>query len=81
MNWRGKPLLTYQVIVNLIAATTTQEGLKVRAGLDAETYPSGIKSSDTAVKELNLKPARFHGDWNYTLVPITRRIQGGLRDG
>lgn len=81
MNWRGKPLLTYQVIVNLIAATTTQEGLKVRAGLDAEAYPSGIKISDTAVKELNLKPARFHGDWNYTLVPITRRTPSKLRDG
>lgn len=74
MNWRSKPLLTYQVIVNLIAATTTQEGLKVQAALDSETYPSGIKVSDAAVKELNLKPARFHGDWNYTLVPITGRI-------
>lgn len=74
MNWRSKPLLTYQVIVNLIAATTTKEGLKVQAALDSEIYPSGIKVSDAAVKELNLKPARFHGNWNYTLVPITGRI-------
>jgi transposase len=69
MNWRGHPLLTYQVIVSLIAATTTQEGLKVQAALDPLTYPSGIKVSDAAVKELNLKPARFHGDWNYSLAP------------
>jgi transposase len=69
MNWRGHPLLTYQVIVSLIAATTTEEGLKVQAALDPLAYPSGIKVSDSAVKELNLKPARFHGDWNYCLAP------------
>ena len=74
LNWRSKPLLTYQVIVKLIAATTTKEGLKVQAALDSDTYPSGIKVSDAVVKGLNLKPARFHGDWNYTLVPILRRI-------
>jgi transposase len=71
MNWRGKPLLTYQVVVSLIAATATGEGLKVRAALDPRTYPSGIKVSNAAVQELNLKPARFHGDWNYSLSPIT----------
>jgi len=71
MNWRGQPLLTYQVIVNLIAATTTREGLKVQAALDPKLYPSGIKVSDAAVKELHLKPARFHGDWNYSLAPST----------
>jgi hypothetical protein len=69
MNWRGKPLLTYQVIVSLIAATTTERGLRVRAELDSETYPSGTKVSNAALKELHLKRARFHGDWNYTLVP------------
>jgi hypothetical protein len=69
MNWRGKPLLTYQVIVSLIAATTTKAGLKVRAALDSETYPSGTKVSDAAVKELRLKREAFHGDWNYTLTP------------
>jgi transposase len=77
MNWRGKPLLSYQVIVNLIAATTTVEGLKVRAALDDKTYPSGMKVSDTTLKELNLKPARFHGDWNYSLVPIRHRARKG----
>ena len=75
MNWRGKPLLTYQVVVNLIAATTTKEGLKVQAALDPEIYPSGIKVSDAVVKGPNLKPASFHGDWNYTLVPISGRIE------
>jgi transposase len=71
MNWRGQPLLTYQVIISLIAATTTREGLKVRAALDPARYPSGIKVSDAAVKELKLKPARFHGNWNYSLAPRT----------
>lgn len=71
MNWRGKPLLNYQVIVSLIAATTTEEGLKVRAALDPATYPAGIKVSDAEVEELNLKPAQFHGEWNYSLAPVT----------
>jgi transposase len=75
MNWRGKPLLTYQVIVSLIAATTTAEGLKVRAALDDKNYPSGMKVSDATLKELNLKPARFHGDWNYSLAPTMHRAR------
>ena len=62
---------TYQVIVSLIAATTTEKGLKVQAALDPATYPAGIKVSDAEVEELNLKPARFHGEWNYSLVPAT----------
>jgi len=74
MNWRGQPLLTYQVIVNLIAATTTRKGLKVQAALDPKLYPPGIKVSDAAVQELHLKPARFHGDWNYSLAPSTASL-------
>jgi hypothetical protein len=70
MNWRGKPLLTYQVIISLIAATTTEAGLKVRAALDPAAYPAGVKVSNAEVEELNLKPARFHGEWNYSLLPI-----------
>jgi transposase len=69
MNWRGKPLLSYQVIVNLIAATTTATGLKVRAALDRKAYPAGIKVSTAELQALNLKPNPFHGDWNYTLLP------------
>ena len=71
MNWRGQPLLSYQVIVNLIAATATETGLKVRAELDPMTYPAGIKVSDAVIKGLKLKPASFHGDWNYSLLPNT----------
>jgi hypothetical protein len=69
MNWRGKPLVSYQVIVNLIAATTTAAGLKVRAALDTNTYPAGLKISAAQMQALNLKADRFHGDWNYTLLP------------
>jgi len=69
MNWRGKPLTTYQVIVNLIAATTTAKGLRVKAKLDPKAYPAGVKISAAEVENVNLRPARFHGDWNYTVVP------------
>ena len=69
MNWRGKPLLSYQVIVSLIAATTTQAGLRVEAALDPRRYPAGVKVPDAAVRRVKLKPARFHGDWNYTVEP------------
>ena len=70
MNWRGKPLTTYQVIVSLIAATSNKAGLRVRAALDAKTYPAGIKVDDVVFDSINLKAERFHGDWNYTLVPV-----------
>lgn len=69
MHWRGKPLLSYQVIVSLIAATTTQAGLRVEAALDRNTYPAGVKVPDAELQQVNLKPARFHGEWNYTVVP------------
>jgi hypothetical protein len=72
MNWRGKPLLSYQVIVNLIAATTTLAGLRVEAALDRHRYPAGVKVPDADVRRVNLKPARFHGDWNYTVAPHHR---------
>ena len=68
-NWRGRPLVSHDVIVNLIANTTTQAGLKIRAELDRGTYPTGIKITDAELAELNLKLAAFHGDWNYTLLP------------
>jgi transposase len=69
MNWRGKPLTTYQVIVSLIAATKTAKGLNVKAKLDSKAYPAGVKVSDAEVDRVNLRPARFHGDWNYTVEP------------
>ena len=69
-NWRGKPLLSHEVIVNLIANTTTGMGLRVQAELDNNVYPTGIKVSDEEMKELNIRPAKFHGkDWNYSIQP------------
>lgn len=68
-NWRGKPLLTHQVIVQLIASTTTRTGLTVQRRLDRGAYAQGIKGSDAERATLNLQPAAFHGDWNYTILP------------
>lgn len=68
-NWRGKPLVSHEVIVNLIAATTTKNGLAVRCQLDTNTYPAGVKVSDKEMAEINVKPDIFHGEWNYTILP------------
>jgi len=68
-NWRGKPLRSYRTIVQLIAATTTDAGLKVRAELDENKYPKGIKVSDTQLAAVKLSRHSFHGDWNYTIAP------------
>ena len=66
MNWRGRPLTSHQVIIDLIGATTTRTGLKVHAELDDSTYPTGIKISDTEMAALPITRHEFHGDWNYT---------------
>jgi len=68
-NWRGKPLVSHEVIINLIAATTTTTGLSVKSKLDPNTYPAGVKVSDQQMAELQLRRDKFHGDWNYSLVP------------
>jgi hypothetical protein len=68
-NWRGKPLLTHQVIIQLIASTTTGKGLTVQCRLDENTYDKGIKVSDAEMAKLNIKPTDFHGEWNYTISP------------
>jgi transposase len=68
-NWRGKPLISHEVIINLIAATTTATGLTVKSKLDTNTYPAGLKVSDQQMAELHLKRDKFHGDWNYSLLP------------
>jgi transposase len=68
-NWRGRPLTTYETIVELIAATTTREGLTVQATLDTRRYPTGVKVTDRDMQDLNLQPCFFHGDWNYTIHP------------
>ena len=69
INWRGKPLRSYRTIVQLIAATTTDTGLKVRAELDENKYPEGVKVSDAQMAAINLSRHAFHGDWNYTIAP------------
>ena len=68
-NWRGRPLVSHEVIIKLIASTTTKTGLKIRAGLDTGVYPTGITVSDEELASLNLKRANFHGEWNYKLLP------------
>ena len=72
-NWRGRPLVSHEVIVALIANTTTQTGLKIRAELDTRNYPTGISVTDAEFAALNLKRANFHGEWNYTLLPNGRK--------
>ena len=68
-NWRGRPLTTYEVIVNLIASTTTKTGLIVRAALDPHQYETGITVSDEELEHLRLTRAKFHGEWNYSIKP------------
>ena len=68
-NWRGKPLVSYQTIVQLIAATTTRTGLNVKSEIDNATYPAGIKVSDSDMAAINMIPHEFHGEWNYTIRP------------
>jgi hypothetical protein len=68
-NWRGQPLLSREIIVQLIGRTTTQAGLKVKASLDRRTYIQGIKITDSELSQVCLHPAAFHGDWNYAIRP------------
>jgi DDE family transposase len=72
-NWRGRPLVSHEVIVNLIAHTTTEAGLRVEAALDPTPYETGKKVSDEALAQVNLYPADFHGnDWNYVIKPRSK---------
>lgn len=66
-NWRGRPLTSYEVVVNLIANTTTEADLEIQAVLDSGEYPIGIKISDKDMRDLNLEKHEFHGEWNYIL--------------
>jgi hypothetical protein len=69
-NWRGKPLVSHQVIIQLIGATTTDTGLTVTCDIDAGCYPRGIKVSDAEMDAINIEHHTFHGDWNYTIKPV-----------
>jgi len=72
-NWRGRPLLSREVVVNLIGQTTTTKGLRIHAALDENDYPAGVKVSDEMLADLALERDDFHGEWNYRLKP--RRLQ------
>ena len=71
-DWRGRPLVSHEVIVELIGATTTRTGLRVRSALDTSDYPSGVRVSDAEMQTLYLERDTFHGEWNYTLLPRLR---------
>jgi transposase len=68
-NWRGRPLVSHEVIINLIANTATTKGLRIKAALDLGTYPTGITVTDEELAQVRLKPASFHGNWNYCVLP------------
>jgi hypothetical protein len=68
-NWRGRPLESLEVIVNLIANTQTSKGLMIQADLNVNSYPKGIKISDEEMARLHITPADFHGEWNYSISP------------
>jgi hypothetical protein len=70
MNWRGRPLISHEVIVNLIGSTTTRSGLAVRAQLDTTAYPKGVKVPDAVFATINIAHDAFHGEWNYRISPI-----------
>jgi transposase len=70
-NWRGQPLTSLQVIVSLIAGTTTRKGLKVHAEIDDRSYPAGIRVPDEEMDLINIRREQFHGEWNYEILPRT----------
>jgi len=72
-NWRGRPLISREVIIALIGSTTTKQGLKIKAVLDERPYEAGIKVSKAELAQVKLEPADFHGEWNYTIRPQNDR--------
>lgn len=78
-NWRGKPLISREVIIQLIAATTTKAGLDVQCCLDENNYPKAIKVSDAEMAAINIARDDFHGEWNYTISPLIPERSGGDR--
>jgi DDE family transposase len=72
-NWRGRPLVSHEVIINLISNTATDQGLTIQAELDRGSYPTGIKVTDEQLAAVNLTPNAFHGEWNYSIQPGKRK--------
>ena len=68
-NWRGRPLDSLGTIVNLISNTTTKSGLRIEAKVDNNEYEKGIKVSDAEMNQLNIRREKFHGEWNYKIMP------------
>ena len=68
-NWRGRPLVSRSVVVNLIGNTRTKAGLRINAELDTNSYPTGVKVTDEELATVRIKKAKFHGEWNYTISP------------
>jgi hypothetical protein len=68
-NWRGRPLVSHEAVVNLIGGTTTSTGLRIKARLNRKKYPTGIKVSKSDLAKVRIKPGKFHGEWNYTITP------------
>ena len=75
-NWRGKPLRSFETIVDLIGNTRTATGLRVKAKLDKRTYPTGVKITKAEIEALSLHRHEFQGEWNYELHPRTERTFG-----
>jgi transposase len=72
-NWRGRPLVSHEVIINLIAGTATEQGLTIQAELDTGEYPTGIKVSDEELAAVKMEPNDFHGNWNYRICPSRKK--------
>ena len=68
-NWRGRPLLTRQIVVKLIGSVSTEQGLRVRAALDKKTYDAGVKITDDELAAIAIERDKFHGEWNYRIRP------------
>ena len=75
MNWKAEPLVSYRVIVDLIAATTTKTGLTVKCELDSADYPKGIVVTKQEMAAINITRDAFHGEWNYTIHPANRNAE------
>jgi len=71
INWKGKPLVSYETVVNLIGATRTRSGLRIKARLDPRRYEKGLKITNTQMQEIHIEPHRVHPQWNYTIGPRT----------
>jgi hypothetical protein len=71
-NWRGRPLTSHEVVVNLIGSTRTGTGLRIQAELDTTSYKTGVKVTNKELEAVRLKKDKFHGEWNYTILPHSK---------